>query len=174
MKKLFIYILLLSNAVSMIAQTNKYDYTVRFILHGQTRPYNIHISMGDTTLLEWNNSASEKGCYKISEQAIEKGEALCWCQPKPNKEICLKATETFMFISKKALNDLLTHGYFVYNQVTYRLTKDNETAYYQGHALIHVVADIDLTNMWIVNDPVLPIIYGISDNPLGIDWEIIK
>jgi len=34
------------------------------------------------------------------------------------------------------------------------------------------LADVDMTNMWIVDCEALPLIYKVVDNPLGIDWTV--
>ena len=43
---------------------------------------------------------------------------------------------------------------------------------HQVLGLHHVLADIDLTNMWIIDNENLPLIYKTSDNPLEIDWTV--
>jgi hypothetical protein len=72
------------------------------------------------------------------------------------------------------LKSLKDKALFVYNKTTYRkvVEESSDELNFRGGKLIHVSADIDQTNMWIVDNETLPLIYKVSDNPLGIDWSV--
>ena len=65
----------------------------------------------------------------------------------------------------RAMRELKQKGWFVYDTITWRKTNENAET-------IHVVADIDRTEMWIKRDDRLPLVLKIQHNPLGIDWMI--
>ena len=159
------------------AQTNE-KYKFVFKLHGQTRNYDVCITeKQDTIRFEWSvlrNFNRQKGCYKMGRQNVEDGSSLSWLQPVDGCVVALPANETFGFISRSAWKSLKEKGWFVYNGTTYRkaaeeLTEEQE---FNGKKTIHVLADVDLANMWIIDNENLPLIYKTSDNLLEIDWTV--
>lgn len=165
---------------------NKTVFSVQYTLHKQIRLFDFVISeKADTICIDWSifrDSKRLNGCYKVPYQALKCGNMLSWDQPETDKVIYLSSMETFGFISRDALRKLCEEGSFVYNQTTYRKINQDEMfvsqqtadipSKYKDKSLIHVRADIDRTEMWIVNDPKLPFIYRMSNNPIGIDWII--
>ena len=169
------FIMLLTMIVN--AQINE-KYKFVFKLHGQTRNYDVCITeKQDTIRFEWSvlrNFNWQKGCYKMGRQNVEEGSSLSWLQPVDGCEVALPANETFGLISRSALKSLKEKGWFVYNGTTYRKVAEEltEEQMYKGKKTIHVLADVDLTNMWIIDNENLPLIYKTSDNPLEIDWTV--
>lgn len=159
------------------AQINE-KYKFVFKLHGQTRNYEVCITeKQDTIRFEWRilrNFNWQKGCYKIGRRNVEEGNSLSWLQPVDGCEVALPANETFCFISRSAWKSLKEKGWFVYNGTTYRRVTEEfaEEHEYKGKKIIHVLADVDLTNMWILDNENLPLIYKTIDNPLEIDWTV--
>lgn len=170
-----LFVMLLS--IDAIAQINE-KYKFVFILHGQTRNYDVCITeKQDTIRFEWailRNFKWQKGCYKMGRQNVEEGNGLSWLQPVDGFEVALPSNETFGFISRKAWKSLKEKGWFVYNGTTYRKVAEESTKeqMYKENKTIHVLADVDLTNMWIIDNENLPIIYKITHNPLEIDWAV--
>ena len=169
------FVMLLTMVVN--AQINE-KYKFVFKLHGQTRNYEVCITeKQDTIRFEWSvlrNFNWQKGSYKMGRQNVEEGSSLSWLQPVDGCEVALPANETFGFISRKAWKSLKEKGWFVYNGTTYRKVAEEsaEEQEYKGKKAIHVLADVDLTNMWIVDCEALPLIYKVEDNSLGIDWTV--
>lgn len=176
-RKLYVGLFFMLLSVVSIAQVNE-QYTFVYNLHGQTRRYDVNIKeVKDTVRFEWStlrNSVWLKGCYKMGFHNIQEGKALSWLQPIDGSEIVLPDSETFGIVSRKALQSLKDNNSFTYNGIIYRKVNDNVTEHkeYKGKKLIHVLGDFDLTNMWIIDDKALPLIYKVTDNPLGIDWTI--
>lgn len=182
-KHLGLLLIGLSSFLSLSSQslTIKDGTSISYIfkLHGQTRPLNIVVEIkADTVKLNWNLLAYSnliKGSYLIQPEALKNGNSLNFRQPEPEEVIKLKANETFGLISTNALKSLLGRGYFVYNNTTYRLegSKDDQLRI-KGKkvAVLHVIGDIDKTQMWILNNPDFPLICQILNNPLGIDFYI--
>jgi glycerophosphoryl diester phosphodiesterase len=163
--------------VAVKAQIND-KYTFVFKLHEQTRRYEVNITeRKDTLLFEWStlrNSLWQKGIYKMENQNVEEGDGLSWLQPIDGCEVALPVNETFGIISRKAFKSLKDKAWFVYNETTYRkvVGESFDKHNFRGEKLIHVLADVDQTNMWIVDNETLPLIYKVTDNPLGIDWSV--
>jgi hypothetical protein len=178
MKKiLYVCVVVMLLSVVAAAQTSE-KYTFVFKLHEQTRRYEVNITeRQDTIQFEWailRNSDWQQGCYKMGHRNIEEGDGLSWLQPVDGSKVVLPAGETFGLISRKALKSLKEKGWFVYNETTYRRTESEvaDPQEFKGKKLIHVLADVDPTNMWIVDSEALPLIYKVNDNPLGIDWSV--
>jgi hypothetical protein len=174
---IYIGMIALLLSVAAKAQINE-KYTFVFKLHEQTRRYEVNITeRKDTLLFEWGtlrNSLWQKGIYKMGYQNVEEGDGLSWLQPVYGCEAALSVNETFGIISRKALKSLKDKAWFVYNGTIYRKIVDesSDKQEFKGKKLIHVLADVDQTNMWIVDNEALPLIYKLSDNPLGIDWSV--
>lgn len=158
-----------------IAQTTVMDGKLVFTMHQQTRRYEVKITeQRDSIWLNWkiyHNFRWQEGKYAMSQKSLEYGNALSWLQPIDGKSEILPENETFAFISRQAWRDLHNKGWFIYNQTTYRLNTQNPQKYeFRGAQLLPVVAEIDPTQMWIVDNENLPFIVRLSNNPLGIDW----
>ena len=72
---------------------------------------------------------------------------------------------TFAFISYKAFRELEQKGVTIYDGITWSLIDRSDVT-------LHVMADIDRTEMWIKCDDYLPLVLEMRHNPLGIDWTI--
>ncbi len=149
------------------------NYT--FILHGQTRKMDITYAFNsDSVRLDWSLN-SDTGTYMVTPEGWKNGNVLSFQQPEPQQTIVLKPSETFAFISVKAFNDLLSKHSFVYSNTTYTLKEgDSDKFIIDGHewAVMHVLAEVDATEMWILNNPTLPLICKTIKSPLGINFSI--
>ena len=116
---------------------------------------------GDTLLLSCN-----KALYRIPRSVVDHTEDFCWLIPADGADYH-DVQGTFGFISRQALRRLLATGEFVYDGVTWRKMDENG-------GTIHVRADIDRTEMWILKDESMPIVLEMRNNPLGIDWRAEK
>ncbi|OJU35496.1 MAG: hypothetical protein BGN96_04865 [Bacteroidales bacterium 45-6] len=163
---------------TMVAgQTTLLDGKFVFTMHQQTRTYQVKVvEKGDSVYADWKtyyNFHWLAGRYAMEKASLKNGDALSWLQPIDGKVENLKKNETFGFISRKALADLRTKGYFLYNQTVYRLnTQSPPKETFGGIPLLAVVADVAATEMWIVDNDGLPVIVRLSNNPLGIDWVV--
>jgi hypothetical protein len=168
-------LLLLCTVVA--GQTALLDGKFVFTMHQQTRSYQVKIvEEGDSVHVHWkiyHNFHWQAGKYAMGKTSIENGDALSWLQPVDGRIENLKKNETFGFVSRQALKDLHAKGWFLYNQTVYRLNTQNaEKQTFRGMTLLAVIADIDPTQMWIVDNESLPLIARLSNNPLGIDWLV--
>lgn len=145
-------------------------------LYGQTRPVNLRPRfVSDTLILDWDLRTTKR-TYAVLPEALENGIGLTFNQGVSPNLLVLEPTETFFMISKSAFKDLVTNNKFVYNNTTYVLNKESQVeVLIDGKTLdvLHVIAQIDETEMWILNNPNFPLICKISKNPLGVNCTLV-
>ena len=111
-------------------------------------------------------------------EALKNGNALSFNQGEYAPVFNLKPTETFFMISQSAYQDVVKNNKFIYNNTTYVLDQNqgNNNVEIEGKGVdaLHVVAEIDETEMWIVKNPEFPLICKIMKNPLGINFTLVK
>ncbi len=143
-----------------------------FVLNRQYRNWELGATYlngnRDTLYLKCNQSV-----YLIPERLVDEATGFSWDSPQKGKNIyvCNKSQNkgmrdgTFLFISRKALQQLLHTGTFIYNDITWRqVSRDAKT--------VVVRADIDGTTMCISLCHQLPWVLWMKNNPLGIDWTL--
>lgn len=147
-------------------------------LHGQTRTLTLTAKISADRLVLDLDTRGVKSSIVISPEGLKKGNALSFNQGETSDVIVLKPTETFFMISQSAYQDLVKNNQFIYNNTTYVLDKnaDKNPVVIDGKTVdaLHVVAQIDETEMWIVKNPDYPLICKITKNPLGINFTLVK
>jgi hypothetical protein len=162
--------------VPVIKQGTSINYT--FQLHGQQVPFEVNVkSITDTLILRWNIRGLAGGGYLITPAALNGANKMNFVQPVPNKLVVLPPDETFCMISKSAFKDLLQKHQFIYDNTVYELKDDepNQNAVMLGGQpvdVLHVVAQNETTQLWILNNPDFPFVCQIKGNPLGIDIKL--
>ena len=143
-----------------------------FVLNRQYRNWELGATYlngnRDTLYLKCNQSV-----YLIPERLVDEATGFSWDNPQKGKNIyvCNKSQNkgmcdgTFLFISRKALQQLLHSGTFIYNGITWRQVSRDAKA-------VVVRADIDGTTMCISLCHQLPWVLWMKNNPLGIDWTL--
>jgi hypothetical protein len=115
---------------------------------------------------------------KMLPEAVKNGTELSFNQGESSPLINLKPTETFFMISQSAYQELLNKGAFIYNNTTYVLDKSEEKnpILIDGKAIttLHVLAQIDETEMWIIQNPEFPLLCKMTKNPLGINFTLTE
>ena len=134
---------------------------ISFTLNKQFRTWPLSYAWQGETLIV----RCKEAVYKTPRSIVESGKGFCW--DIPSDGIVYDAKGTFAFISRQALRNLKAKGMFIYDGITWRKIDENAST-------IHVRADIDRTEMWISTNDELPLVIEIRNNPLGIDWKIIK
>jgi len=147
-------------------------------LHGQTRALKLTANVSSDTLVFHLETRGVKSDIVIAQQALKNGTALSFNQGENTAVLHLKPTETFFMISRSAYQDLVQNNKFVYNNTTYDVInqKPNDEVFIEGKAIdvLHVKAQIDNTEIWIIKNPDFPIICKVDKNPLGIDFTLMK
>ncbi|WP_144219182.1 hypothetical protein [Flavobacterium anhuiense] len=147
-------------------------------LHGQTRTLQLTAETSNNALAFKLETRGVSSKIVMLSEAVKNGDDLSFNQGESAPVINLKPTETFFMISQSAYQDLIKKGSFVYNNTTYVLDKseDKNGVSIEGKTVdaLHVKAQIDETEMWIVKNPEFPLVCKIIKNPLGINPTLVK
>jgi hypothetical protein len=159
----------------VIKQGTVINYT--FHLHGQQSAFAIEVkSITDTLALRWTIRNLAGGVYLISPAGWNQGSKMNFAQPVPNTAVKLSPDQTFCMISKSAFKDLLEKHQFTYDNTVYDLKEDaaQNTVMLENQPVdvLHVTAENETTELWILNNPNFPFICQIKGNPLGIDVDL--
>lgn len=147
-------------------------------LHGQTRTLTLTSKITADALIFNLDTRDVNSNIVTTSEALKNGNALSYNQGEFAPVLNLKQNETFFMISQSAYQDLVKNNSFIYNNTTYILDQntDKNTVAIEGKQVdaLHVIAQIDETEMWIVKNPEFPLICKITKNPLGINWTLVK
>ncbi|WP_286971698.1 hypothetical protein [Flavobacterium sp. UBA4854] len=184
MKNIFLVILFCALYQTTIAQnyipTLKNNTQLHYVckLHGQTRTLQLTAETSNNGLAFKLETRGVNSKIVMFPEAVKNGNALSFNQGEYAPILNLKPTETFFMISQSAYQDLVQNKSFVYNNTTYVLDKseDKNGVSIDGKIIetLHVKAQIDETEMWIVKNPEFPLICKIIKNPLGINPTLVK
>ena len=140
--------------------TQRDTVKISYTLNRQHRTWPLTYGwQGDTLVV-----TCKEATYKIPRSIAETATGFCWDIPVDG--VVYRPQGTFAFISKQAFADLQRQGFFVYDGITWRVKDHGD--------LIHVQADIDQTEMWLSKTDDLPLVMEMRNNPLGIDWRIVR
>ena len=159
-QKIVMILLLLGFAIGGAAQ-NALPDTLLFVfkLHGQTRKYEMTFTpQHDAFVLNWRilrNLKWQKGSYTLTPQAVEKGTVLSFLMPEDGRHVTLPEHET---------------AYIDYNHTEYILLDSDERV--ADFALLHVRDTLEGGEMWILDNPALPLVWSMQNNPLEINWRV--
>lgn len=135
-----------------------------FILNRQYRNWEVAIdstTLADTLLLRCNESI-----YLIPKRLVDEADGFYWESPQKGKNF-YDAKGTFLFVSRKAIQQLRQSGVFIYNGITWRQIAQDASSF-------TVKADVDGTLMQIATNRELPWVLKMENNPLGIDWKLVN
>ena len=153
-QKIVMILLLLGFAIGGAAQ-NALPDTLLFVfkLHGQTRKYEM----------------------TFTPQAVKKGSVLSFLMPEDGRHVTLPEHETAYILSQQAYRSLKARQRFDYNHTEYILLDSDERV--ADFALLHVRDTLEGGEMWILDNPALPLVWSMQNNPLEINWlveDIVK
>ncbi len=134
----------------------------KFVLNRQYR--NWKVAVDTTSSADFYSLQCNESIYRIHKKVVEEADGFCWDSPQKGRNNYL-CQGTFLFVSRKALQQLKQTGMFVYNGITWRqVSKDAKS--------VTVKADMDGTIMQIATCEGLPWVLRMEKNPLGIDWTL--
>lgn len=168
------YQMLLSQNNSLVIKNNtELNYVCK--LHGQTRTLKLLTQITNDTLVLDVETRGVKTKIIIKQEALKNGNTLSFNQGENTTVLALKVNETFFMISQATYQDLLKNNSFIYNNTTYDFKKES-TILVDAKSIetLHVKAQIDETEMWIVKNASFPLIYKLDKNPLGINYTLVK
>lgn len=171
----FIIVFSSVDAHPAIGVETTFNYTL--FLHGQQRRLNITIKNGRGALvLEWESSPYQ-GSFCLSNKAVQYADRMYFKQPTPFTQIQTAENETlFCFISQNAYAVLKEKSHFKYNETVYREIEEVDREFLlqknQSLPVLHVIDEIDDSEMWILDDPLFPIVCEMRHNPRGVDFKL--
>ena len=133
---------------------------INFTLNKQFRTWPLTYGWQGDMLI----ATCKEATYRIPRAVVENGNGFCWEMPSADGAI-YDAKGTFAFVSCKAFRELEQTGVTIYDGITWILVDRSDVT-------LHVMADIDRTEMWIKCDDSLPLVLEMRHNPMGIDWTI--
>jgi hypothetical protein len=164
------------NFIPTIKNNTVLNYVCK--LHGQTRTLTLTAKMTTDNLVLDLDTRGVKSSIVIMPEALKNGNALSYNQGEFAPVLALKPTETYFMISQSAYQELLKNNKFIYNNTSYVLDKnvDANAVVIDGKTVdaLHVIAQIDETEMWIVENSDYPLICKMTKNPLGINFTLVK
>ena len=164
------------NYIPTIKNNTELHYICK--LHGQTRTLKLVAKIDNDKLVLDLDTRGVKSSIVILSEALKNGAELSYNQGEYAPVLNLKPTETFFMISQSAYQDLLKSNQFIYNNTTYALDQsvDKNIVWIDGKTTeaLHVIAQIDETEMWIIKNPDFPLICKMAKNPLGINFTLVK
>ena len=112
-----------------------------------------------------------QGSYLMKDEDLQDAGQISFVLPEKGNEVVLKG-ETFAMVPVRVLTELKSAGRTDFNSTTYKVIDTEASA--MGRPLIHVLDINEGTEMWILDNPELPLIWRMKNNPLEIDWTIVN
>lgn len=142
--------------------------TLRYSLHGQTRRFAVTFAEhGDSLTMHWSilrNLKMWHGSYTMTPSARQSATALSYEQPLDGNNITLPSSLTFAILSREALQQLHSKGKTTWCNTKFRLIE-------QSNGTLHLRDQAEGAEMWVLDDPSLPLIIRMINNPVEINWE---
>lgn len=144
-------------------------YLASFALHGQTRRFNVSFTtQTDGSLrLDWGMQRHANywtGSYTMTADALATAQRHCYVQPVWHQHLTL-SDATFLLLSRHALASIHATGSCHFNNTIWQLAETTD------HVL-HLIDQHEGAEMWVKDDPALPLIMRMQNNPNEIDWQI--
>ena len=148
------------------------SYRMTCFLHGQKRRFDIElVPHGDSLCVEWGierNLRGWRGSYTMSPQALEHANRLSFRMPEDGNRLVLGDEETFVLMSRACYRALRDKGRTTFNGTEYRLLDSLEVAC--SRTLLHAEDVHEGAEIWVLNNPELPLVWRMEGNPLEVDW----
>ena len=151
---------------SLLHTPQKYTFKISYTLNKQHRTWPLTFGWEVDTLVVTCKEAT----YKIARSIAESATGFCWDIPADGA--IYQPQGTFAFVSRQAMRDLQEKDCFIYDGITWRVTKDAEGS----DTFVSLQADVDQTEMRLQYcEPLgLWLVMEMRHNPLGIDWRIVE
>lgn len=152
-------------------ELRKAPYQLSFALHGQTRRFNVAITpqSNGALRLDWGMQRHANywtGSYTMTADALGTAQHLCYEQPVWHQHLTLDDA-TFLILSRHALTTVKASGLCHFNNTLWRLADATD-------GLLHLIDQHEGAEMWVKDDPALPLIMQMKNNPVEIDWTVTK
>ena len=163
-----------SQSVSdQVSERKKGEYLFTFRLHGQTRRYEMTFRPeGDALRVEWGierNLHWQSGSFLHTAAGLKSGRELCSFMPIDGDHLTLSDHQTAYLLSSEALAEVKSRGEVCYNARMFRLVDSDEQV--DNVPLLHLRDEVEGCEMWVLDQPSLPLVWRMKNNPLEQDWE---
>ena len=159
-------------AVSQTVMPDSVMYVYK--LYGQTRRYNVRFSENNDTLyFDWGierNLKWQKGRFAMTPESRLNASLLSYHQPIDGNYMVLPENEVFGIFPLSILNELKKNKECRFDSRSFQLVDTNRRA--GGFSLLHLISKDDGTEMWVLDNESLPLIYSMQNNPCGVNWTI--
>ena len=151
---------------SSLHTPQKYTFKISYTLNKQHRTWPLTFGWEADTLVVTCKEAT----YRIARSIVESATGFCWDIPADGAVYQPKGT--FAFVSRQAMHDLQAKDFFIYDGITWRVTKGAKGS----GTFVPLRADVDQTEMQLQYcEPLgLWLVTEMRHNPLGIDWRIVE
>lgn len=158
---------------AQVSERKKGEYLFIFRLHGQTRRYEMTFRPeGDALRVEWGierNLHWQSGSFLHSAAGLKSGRELCSFMPIDGDHLSLSDHQTAYLLSSEALAEVKSRGEVFYNARMFRLVDSDEQV--DNVPLLHLRDEVEGCEMWVLDQPSLPLVWRMKNNPLEQDWE---
>lgn len=150
-------------------QDKKTKYLFTYSLHGQTRRFNVDITAHkDSIIFDYGiqrNLRYWKGTFRMTPKAVKSAKSVCYQQPTDGLDLTLSDNELFAMISSDSYKFIKKKGILILDNITFHLADRTSD-------MLHLVAEHNNGEMWVLDNPDLPIIMKMVNNPAEINWEV--
>lgn len=150
-------------------------FGVNYMLHGQHRRFRMSArEEGDGGLtLRWSivrNLQPWRGEYRMTGQALKGASEVSWLMPEDGLKVTLPADQLFLMVSEARLRELKEQGRTRLNGIDFELDGGNTPK-----GVVHARAEnAEGTEIWVLDNPRLPLIMRMERNPWEINWVISR
>lgn len=137
-------------------------------LHGQKRRFDVEYraAADGSVLCSWTierNLRLWHGTYLMPARAVASADGLAYVMPEDGNHVALPCSELFAMLSAAQLDEIHRTGATCINGVTFTVTGTDGDR-------IRLRSDED-ARIEVLDNPALPLVLSMADNPLEIDWE---
>jgi len=148
-------------------QQTRYLFTYK--LHGQTRRFNVDITeKNDSLVLNYGIQRNLKywqGSYTMTQKARKSAQSISYVQPLDNQHLTLPDNELFALISTDNLQQIKEKGACTLCNTPFKLIDSL-------NGQLHLIDTAEGAEIWVLDNPQLPLIMKMKNNPVEIDWEV--
>lgn len=152
-------------------KTKSTKYLFTYKLHGQTRKFDVDIvEHSDSLTFSYGIQRNLKywqGSYTMTPKARKHAKSISYLQPIDNQHITLPDNELFAILSQDVYKQIKKRGICTWCNTSFRLidNKDN---------LLHLLDSQEGAEMWVLDNPRLPLIMKMENNPVEINWTVTE
>lgn len=151
--------------------TQNSTLTADFDLRTQHRVFTIHFEPTEDNglRLHWalpREGKVHRGSFTMSRESLQHGSQLCYEMPTDGKHVLCTSDQLFCMLSADALREVHEHGICRFCNTTLQLIGDAQAP------LLHLQDSDEGYELWVNNNPELPLIVSMKGNPVEIDWNM--